>query len=314
VIGCSSKSTSTKESRKMRFRHVLRESSRRIRWQAKIIALRSSAVRAGRRHTLPGQLIVSLTSYPARFATLDLTLRTLLSQEMKPDAVVLWLARGDQVQLPQCVLRLQTHGLVIRESEDTRSFLKIIPALSAYPNAFIVTADDDVQYHKGWLRRLVEECRGRNEILCHIAHRVVLTMDGHIAPYREWPKLVVGKTGATGLGVFPLGHGGVLYPPNSLSPDVMNAAEFMRLCPYGDDIWLYWMACRAGTPRRVIKSFDPPKEWPGTQGPGLGLWLNQNKDGGTDRQIAAMIEACGMPEGGISTLAPPFSATAATPL
>src|SRR5262245_42159120 len=65
------------------------------------------------RHTLPGQLIVSLTSHPPRFPMLGQALRSLLEQDMRPDAVVLWLARHEFAALPVEILRMD--GLTIRQ-------------------------------------------------------------------------------------------------------------------------------------------------------------------------------------------------------
>ena len=69
---------------------------KRAQWRLDRLALdiRSAAARAtmvwrirtgGRQHPLPGKLVVSLTSYPPRFAALPLTMRSLLCQAVKPD-------------------------------------------------------------------------------------------------------------------------------------------------------------------------------------------------------------------------------------
>jgi len=102
-------------------------------------------------HPLPGQLIVSLTSYPPRFATLDKTIKCLLRQTVKPDAIVLWIASGDRSKLPDAVTRLERDGLTIACCDNLRSYKKIIPALERYPNAFIVAADDDLYIWPTWL-------------------------------------------------------------------------------------------------------------------------------------------------------------------
>ena len=48
--------------------------------------------RPGRPHGLPVPLIISLTSFPARYDTLHLTLKSLMGQSVRPDRVILWLA------------------------------------------------------------------------------------------------------------------------------------------------------------------------------------------------------------------------------
>ena len=44
------------------------------------------------------------------------------------------------------ITRLRRHGLDIRTTEDIGPYKKIIPALLAFPEAIIVTADDDIFY------------------------------------------------------------------------------------------------------------------------------------------------------------------------
>ena len=45
-------------------------------------------------------------------------------------------------------------GLEIRECDNLRSFKKLVPALQTFPNAFIVTADDDLYFAPNWLETL----------------------------------------------------------------------------------------------------------------------------------------------------------------
>jgi hypothetical protein len=89
------------------------------------------------------------------------------------------------------------------------------------------------------------------------------------------------------------GVGGILYPPNSLHPDVREAALFQRLCPTGDDLWFYWMARRIGTMYlKVGPAFDTII-WPGTDEHAL---FHQNADA-NDWQIGALLERYGLPTG-----------------
>src|SRR5690606_26871059 len=90
-------------------------------------------------------------------------LASLLNQDMAPDAVVLWLARHELAALPADILRME--GLTVRQCDDLRSYKKLIPALEHYPDAFVVTADDDLVYPRSWLRGLVEAYRGPKEIM-----------------------------------------------------------------------------------------------------------------------------------------------------
>lgn len=246
-------------------------------------------VRGKRQHTLPGHLVVSLTSYPPRFPTLALTLRSLLSQDVRPDVLVLWVSHEDRKALPGAVKKLQGLGLVIDECPDTKSFKKIVPSLAAYPGSFIVTADDDVHYPRAWLRRFVEEYSRPNEVLCQRARRTEI-VGGQFTPYSNWKVI---KQGDTGPNVFPTGVAGVMYPPGSLGPKTLSVSEFMRLCPNADDVWLFWMAACAGFVHRVIEPAGEFMSWPKSQR--AALWRTNHAGGENDKCIAAMVAAYGMP-------------------
>lgn len=240
-------------------------------------------------HSLPGELIVSLTSYTPRFGTLLPTLQCLLTQRVKPDRVILWIAQQDEAALPESIKQLD--GLEIRVTEDLRSYKKIIPALEAFPQAFIVTADDDAYYPPHWLGKLLEAWDGEpNRVICHTAHRVRMGEDGLPVSYNHW------KWNEKGPGVdnrlFFVGIGGVLYPPGSLQmPDVLDKETFMKLAPGADDVWLNWMARRAGS--SIVKTgynrLVPV--WPGSQK--VALAASNTKSSENDGQIGNMIERFG---------------------
>src|SRR5258706_8196142 len=102
-------------------------------------------------HDLDGQLIVSLTSYPPRFATLHLTLQSLLDQTMRPDLIVLSVAHADARLLTNATLALVGHGIELRIVADVKSYNKLVFAIQEWPNAYIATADDDNFYVPDWL-------------------------------------------------------------------------------------------------------------------------------------------------------------------
>lgn len=250
-----------------------------------------------RPHGLPAPLIVSLTSYPKRFATLHLTLRCLLMQSVRPDAVILWIAEGDMDRLTPEILALQGpgQGLEIRATPDLRSYKKLIPVLAERPDAYLVTADDDHYYGPDWLRDLVEAARAHpGQVIGHRCHRVGYGPDGQMLSYEAWRKNIDGAV--AGGDVFATGVGGILYPPGSLHPDTTRVDLFQRLCPNADDIWFYWMARRQGSLIRHVGPKTRVLEWPGSQGENLRM-LNRGASGqtGNDAAIAAMRAEFGQP-------------------
>ncbi len=247
-----------------------------------------------RRHGLPAPLLVSLTSYPPRFAVLHLTLRSLLRQTVAPDQILLWIAETDMARLPRRVLELGSEGITIRAGDDVRSYKKLVFALEECPDAFIAICDDDVFYEPTWLEQLVGGYDpAEPTIVCRRAHRVRLGPDARVAPYREWARPVADEPARRpSADLLPTGCGGVLYPPRSLHPDVTKRELFEELSPTADDLWFYWMARRAGSKYRVVGDKSEIVEWPREQHESL---FALNAAGANDRQIRLLEQRFGNP-------------------
>jgi protein O-GlcNAc transferase len=249
--------------------------------------------RNGKRHQLPAELIVSLTSYPARFSTLHLTLKCLLAQNVSPDKVILWIAHQDKELLPTSVTKLTLHGLEIGYTEDLRSYKKIIPTLGRYPNAYIVTADDDVYYESTWLEELVNESKATpHAAISHRVHTIVLGDDKLPLPYNDWIQNSHSSS-LSGL-TFQTGVGGVLYPPNIFHADVMKISLFKDICLHADDVWLYWMVRMAGGKIKGLENRFVVHNWKGSQN--TALWKTNVLQNGNDAQILNMISHYGFNE------------------
>jgi hypothetical protein len=239
------------------------------------------------------QIVASITSYPARFSSLHLTLKSLIQQSEPADKILLWIAYEDEKQLPSNVLRLQQSGLIeIRPTKDTRSYKKIIPSLAEFPEAAIVTFDDDVFYPCDALSKLIALHRQYpSNVIANRTHCITLNETGEIQPYKQWKKNASNaqKPEAN----FQTGIGGVLYPPNSLAEQVMEESLFTKLAAHGDDIWLYWMMRLNGN--FVIQTDNNYHfyHWPFSQKTAL-YKQNVRKDG-NDIQIQAMLDYFGSP-------------------
>jgi hypothetical protein len=272
--------------------------ARAVSWSAGAIAAATAerrwrAPQAQQPHGLPAPLVVSLTSYGPRLASLHLTLKCLLRQSVRPDAVILWLTDQDLRDAPASIRALEREGLTLRATPELRSYKKIIPALKARPDAFVVTADDDVYYRAGWLEELVRGWSGdAQEIVARRARKIALKPDGTPEPYARWRWCY--EEGLVSTTLFPVGMGGVLFPPGSLArPEVFDDQAFMRLCPTADDMWLYWMARRTGARVRKVGRQRTYFFWPRTQD--VGLANINRREGANDLQIARMVERFGFP-------------------
>jgi hypothetical protein len=239
-----------------------------------------------------GDVVVSLTTHAERFPTIELALRSVLDQSVSPAAVVLWVAAADRHDLPGGVEALAHSGLEIRAMpRDLGPASKLLPALLAFPECRIVTADDDVVYAHDWLSALLAaNVRHPAAIATARAHYLAFDQTGRLRPYLQWEP----ETSCTGpdARLFFTGHGGVLYPPGSLPAEVHDEAARTSLCPTADDVWLNWMARLAGTDIVRVPGRSPRHDAvPGSQGSTL---LSVNVDArGNDEQIARMVRHYG---------------------
>jgi hypothetical protein len=246
-----------------------------------------------KKHKLERPLVVSITSYPPRFATLHLTLMSLLSQDIKADEIVLWIYKKDLDLIPSSVTNLINKGLKIEVVEkDIKSYKKLIPALKHYPDYFIVTVDDDVYYSRGWLNKLVSEARfDQTSILCCRAHYIKTDINGDFFPYLNWDfetNLQIADSR-----IFLTGVGGVLYPPGCFHKEVFNENAFMDLCPTADDIWFYFMIRKNGYKCRKVSGIFSINSWRNTQSVSLAS-INVDKEF-NDLQFKKMIDVYGNP-------------------
>jgi glycosyltransferase involved in cell wall biosynthesis len=249
---------------------------------------------------LPGRLVVSLTSYPKRFDVVHYTLRSLLNQSTRADAVMLWIAHADRAALPQEVLALQDQGIEIRYCDDLRSYKKIIPLLQEAEQEgrddFVVTVDDDTYYPPDWLGRLATQAAAHpGRIVAHRAHEIRLDSRGVPRPYRQWNKRIASMRGREPALIFPTGVGGVLYPPGSFHPDVTDQEKFLRFAPLADDVWLYWMWRMNGKFAQLIEGTQHMPvfaQWPSSQA--SALRASNAHRGGNDAQIQNMVAAFGV--------------------
>ena len=193
------------------------------------------------------KVTVTLTSYGQRIFTVDTTIKSLLSQRLKPDRIVLWLYRGDvdRQPLPAQLSALVHMGLTIRYVEnDLRSYKKLIPALHEYPHDVLITCDDDAVYPYDFIEGLYSAHLRHPE--CVVAYRCLWMeiIRGDFAPYMSWRAK---HHHTPSVWLFPTGVGGILYPPNCLHSDVSNERTFTALAPTADDVWFKCMALLKGT-------------------------------------------------------------------
>lgn len=195
------------------------------------------------------KVIVSFTSFPARIKKVWIVVECLLRQTIKPDKIILYLSKKQFSTLdvlPKKLLKLQQRGLeIILVEEDIKPHKKYYYALKQYPLDYIITVDDDNFYESDFVEKLLYYSRVHiNCIICNRASKITYTGDC-VSKYNKWKRA---SSFSIDNGNFFIGCGGVLYPPESLHPKVLDIKTFSTLCPLTDDIWLNLMARLNSTP------------------------------------------------------------------
>lgn len=183
------------------------------------------------------ELILSLTSYGKRIETVYLAIESLLQQTLKPNRIILWLSEEEfaNKHLPILLTNMESRGLEIRYCEDYKSYKKLLPTLKEFPNATIITFDDDIIYPQDVVEKLYfTHLEYPNDIIFARGHEIMIDVTGKILPYNSW-KFETNKT--FGKNILPTGGAGCLYPAHCFHNDVLNWEIIKENCPYADDIW-----------------------------------------------------------------------------
>lgn len=210
-------------------------------------------------------LIVSLTTYPKRFNIVYLTIESLMNQTIKPDKIILWLAKDElnEGKIPQKIFKLKSRGLEIRiVNENLRSYKKLIYTIKEFKESNIITCDDDVIYPKFFIEGLYSKFKEfPNAIIAYRCAFMKKVNDHQLETYLNWGPP---ENNQPSFNLFPTGVGGILYPSNSLHNKVLDKELFLNLSPIGDDIWFKAMALLNNT--KTVMVNEKSTEFPTIQG------------------------------------------------
>lgn len=193
------------------------------------------------------EIIISLTTYSRRIYQVYMVVESLLEQTLKPNRIILWLDENEFTHdsLPLNLLMLEKRGVQIEFCENVRSYKKLIPTLRKYPEAIVITADDDILYAEDFVERLYNAYkRNPQKIYFYRGHRMKVK-EGKLQAYNTWDLEV--KLKETSVRNFPTSGGGILFSTNLLDPEVMNVEAFTQLAPTADDVWFKAMSMKKGT-------------------------------------------------------------------
>ena len=256
----------------------------------------NSTIKGVSAEKLCDNVVVSLTTFGNRIHNVHLSIESIMQGTIKPNKIVLWLAEDEfkNKRLPKTLLLQQERGLEIEYCKDLRSYKKLIPSLSKYPDSCIITIDDDAMYEYDLVERLINAHIDNPDKICACRmHRIVLGEDNKPVGYLKWTGCIDDDQ-VSPLN-FPTGVGGILYPPQCFNQEVFNDKVFMNICQNADDIWFYAMALLNGTKSIWVKNDKPAGYYYSLPTRNDALYLqntieNRSNICGNDLQFNAVIE------------------------
>jgi hypothetical protein len=201
-------------------------------------------------------LVLSLTTYGKRIYTVELVIRSLMSQTLRADKIILWL---DELEftadnIPLDLAELEGEQFSIQYCPDFKSYKKLVPSLQQFPDSVIITFDDDLIYAPNLVQDLFSAHQKMpNAVVASRGRIINVDENKSISPYNQWQFIQNDQAAISAdYCLLPVGYGGVLYPPHSLHAKTTDSLLFMHLAPSADDIWFKCMAMLMDTPTIIL--------------------------------------------------------------
>lgn len=234
---------------------VLTPLRRMVRWGANKIlpTYLSKSNRTAKRGSC--DVIVSLTSFPARINSVWQVVECMQRQSYKPAKIILWLSKEQfpsAESIPQSLKERVDDVFEIRLVDgDIRSHKKYYYVLKEFPNNFIFLIDDDIYYptdiiENSWKAHLLYPDR----VICNYGLKIGYDSNGNLMPYKKWTRVYHFITED----VFFGSGGGTLLSSSMLYKDVTDINLAQRLTPIADDIWLNAMVNLAGYQKTLLSN------------------------------------------------------------
>lgn len=237
------------------------------------------------------QIVVSFTTYPKRMKCVPLVVESILNQTIRPDVIVLYLAKEQFANQQDFIKRIKRKGVIVRlVDEDLKSHKKYYYAISEYPDSIIITIDDDIIYDKHLVEDLYNSWkRYPKAVSAKRVHKITFDEQKHIRAYDEWNQEYQESKDVPLKELCATGCGGILYPPQCLSERVKDKEAIYQTCLFADDLWLKTMELMTGTPVVLAnsKNYSLQHIW-GTVEDGLAK--NNVVASGNDEQIKSICE------------------------
>ncbi len=209
------------------------------------------------------EVIVCITSYPRRIQEVWRAIEQFSSQAVRVN-LVLCEQEFPNGSLPWMLQKQINRGLEILWCDrNTKPYKKLIPALKKFPNAILITYDDDGVMPLNSVSELLRAHKKNPN--CVVCGSVIKLTSNQTGTLNDWNELdfsynveTVNREHAPSTQLLIEGCSGVLYPPGILHEDVIKEEIFMEDFSTVDDVWFTGMClkkgnkiCRAQTSGRV---------------------------------------------------------------
>lgn len=227
--------------------------------------------------TISWDHVISLTSHPARFNSLEISLKQMLNQHLIPKAIYLNIFKDDINKLPSGVRQLESSGILkINPCDDLGPGKKLIPTLKLEESLPIIVVDDDLLFESDLtLKLLVQHHLTPNNVVASRVHKIVYEKNGDISQYSKWIKNYALSNGPDS-SLFATSGAGTLYKKEFFHKDVMDENTYKEICFFTDDLWWHVQSNRAGVKTKRLPGFSILSFIDGTQEG--GLWQSGNQD------------------------------------
>lgn len=205
-------------------------------------------------------IIISLTSFPARIDVVWLSIESILRQTYKPDKIILWLGEEKFTglnELPVILKKQMKRGLTIEFREDLKPHTKYYHVMKEYPESVVITVDDDIFYPCNMVSELVKfHTQFPDSVICHGARLMSVTHNKfeNYNRWLNWHSTIIESNRR--FDILPLGVMGVLYPPKVLHSEVFNIDLIKKTSYKADDLWLKAMQLKNHTSAVLTNTYS----------------------------------------------------------
>lgn len=241
------------------------------------------------------ELIVSLTSFPARIGTAVQCIDSLLAQSKMPDKIILWLAsdrfpRGEDDLPGDLRDRLGGRFQIGWVDEDLGPHTKYHYAVQQYPDSPVVILDDDAVYNEKLVEYLHEGyLENDRAVICDRGNLILFRPDGTLRTYDSWVYDYRYLRGMETYQLLATGVGGILLPPGSLPTAAFDVPALKKTSLFADDLWLKAMTTANGypvwMPRQPAGGYETIEE-----AQAVALWRANAFQGKNDIALELILE------------------------